>query len=76
MGRWRGAGEAWTSRGWVWDSDATLVCFFWAPLLAGQLYAVDPRLPLVVALTTTAPLAVGAFGLHRLGGRMAAVKDR
>jgi MFS family permease len=47
-----------------------------APLLAGQLYSVDPRLPLVVALTTTAPLAVGAFWLHRLGGRMAALKTQ
>jgi MFS family permease len=41
-----------------------------APLLAGQLYAVDPRLPLVVAFTTTAPLALGAFGMHRRRGAL------
>jgi MFS family permease len=41
-----------------------------APIIAGQLYAVNPALTLWVALLTTGPLALGAFLLHAVRERL------
>jgi MFS family permease len=43
-----------------------------APLAAGSLYAAEHRLPLIVSLVGTVPLAVAAFVAHRLSPRLAA----
>lgn len=42
-----------------------------APLIAGSLYAADPRLPLWVGMLTTAPLTLTMFAIHRLRDRLA-----
>ncbi|HEX5166060.1 MAG TPA: MFS transporter [Thermomicrobiales bacterium] len=40
-----------------------------APIASGRLYATDHRLPLIVGLVTTAPLALASLVAHRLRGR-------
>lgn len=40
------------------------------PLMAGRLYGLDPHLPMVVALASTAPMALAAFVSHRIRSRL------